>query len=100
MSRSYKKNPGYCDRNPWMKRYANRRVRRKSVDFEIADGRAYKKLVCSYDICDWKFLDHMTDEQLKRHIRDVTWYSWRTGKNEPLYEPDDVMREFYRRKGK
>lgn len=57
MSRSYKKNPWVCDRNPFMKNYANRRLRRKPIDLE--DGvdpsrSAYKKFSCPWDICDWK----------------------------------------------
>ncbi len=56
MSRSRKKVPGWVDRNPFMKNYANRRLRRKPLDYEIANGNAYRKEQCSYDICDHKWL--------------------------------------------
>ena len=64
MSRSRKKNPWLCDRNPWMKNYANRRIRR-SCDFlrcrdkfyvkYISSGGDYKKYTSSYNICDFKY---------------------------------------------
>ena len=51
MSRSYKKHP-YVKDSPskWMKRYANKKVRRTK---NIASGGAYKKVVESWDISDW-----------------------------------------------
>ena len=54
MSRSYKKVPCYKDYNRGMKQCANRHLRRNYLD--IPSGRAYKKIFCSYDICDYKFL--------------------------------------------
>ena len=67
MSRSFKKTPGWTDRDPWMKNYANRRIRRKPVEFEIADGGSYRKLTCPWDICDWKFLLY-TEIQMQDYI--------------------------------
>lgn len=56
MSRSYQKNPWVNDRNPFMKNYANRRVRRISPYANIhADGNWYRRYTCPYDICDWKW---------------------------------------------
>ena len=37
-----------------MKKRANRHLRRNYLD--IPSGRAYKKIFCSYDLCDYKFL--------------------------------------------
>ncbi len=54
MSRSRKKHPSWVDRNPFMKNYANRRLRRKPVSIEFADGGSYKKFTCSYDISDYR----------------------------------------------
>lgn len=54
MSRSTKR-PYYKDSTPGAKRQANQRVRRTSKTKDIADGKAYKKEFCSYDICDWSF---------------------------------------------
>ena len=53
MSRSYKKVPCCKDYNRGMKQCANRHLRRNYLD--IPSGRAYKKLFCSYDICDYRF---------------------------------------------
>lgn len=67
MSRSYKKNPWVCDRNPFMKTYANRRVRRHQIDLDGADESGdyawYKRVTCSYDICDWKWQMESSFEQ-------------------------------------
>jgi hypothetical protein len=58
MSRSYRKVYGHCDRNPFMKNLANRRVRRVDVNTTVPNGRAYKKFSCSYDICDFRSIDY------------------------------------------
>ena len=55
MSRSYKK-VGHCKCEHSCKKgkqYANRRLRRKGVNYEIPNGKAYKKLNESWDICDY-----------------------------------------------
>ncbi len=54
MSRSYKKIPCCKDHNKGMKKYANRYVRRNFL--VVPSGTAYKKLFCSWNICDYKFL--------------------------------------------
>lgn len=54
MSRSYKRVPCCKDHNKGMKRYANRYVRRNYL--VVPSGNAYKKLFCSWNICDYKFL--------------------------------------------
>ena len=57
MSRSKKKTWGWTDHHTpnsrHQKRFANKKVRRTE---NIPNGGAYKKLYCSYDICDYKFL--------------------------------------------
>ncbi len=56
MSRSYRKpyvKDGYGSKGKrFMKNYANRVVRHSK---DVPNGRAYKKLFCSYDICDYYF---------------------------------------------
>jgi hypothetical protein len=56
--------PGFSDyskhRNKFMKREANKKVRNSK---HVPDGSGYKKLFCSYDICDFKFL-FFNDEEL------------------------------------
>lgn len=65
MSRSYKKVGGFCDRNPWAKRCANKRVRRHKGD--LPDGCWYKRLYEQYDICDFKFL-LFTEKSVKEFL--------------------------------
>lgn len=55
MSRSYKKVPCCKDHTRGMKKCANRYVRRNYL--VVPSGMAYKKLFCSWDICDYKFLE-------------------------------------------
>jgi hypothetical protein len=52
MSRSYKKNPGFYDRNPFMKSKANEKVRHYK---DLPDGNSYKKVSDSWSIHDHKF---------------------------------------------
>jgi hypothetical protein len=52
MSRSYKK-PWYCDRSPWAKRQANKKVRKYKKG--LSRGKSYKNLYSRYNICDYKF---------------------------------------------
>lgn len=54
MSRSYKHVPCCKDHTRGMKKYANRYVRRNYL--VVPSGMAYKKLFCSWNICDYKFL--------------------------------------------
>ena len=54
MSRSYKHVPCYKDHNRGMKKCANRKIRRNYLI--VPSGMAYKKLFCSYEICDYKFI--------------------------------------------
>ena len=74
MSRSYKK-VGYCKCERSCKKgkqFANRRLRRKGINFEIPDGKAYKKLNESWDICDYKSIE--TWEQYKAWWSRPRWW--------------------------
>jgi hypothetical protein len=58
MSRSYKHNPGFTGgKMPDAKRFANKKVRKIDPENDVQDGKWYKKLYCSWNICDYKFLD-------------------------------------------
>lgn len=82
MSRSYRKVAGYKDCSPWYKNYANRRVRRKSVEFFIPNGNGYRRLTCSYDICDWSWLFY-TESSLREYCNKE--YPWRDVTPERAY---------------
>lgn len=65
MSRSYKKSPINKDRNSkWGKCQAGRAVRRAA---DVHNGNRFKKLYCSWDICDWRHRGQSyTVEQFRR----------------------------------
>ena len=64
MGRSYKKQPIVKDSSKGMKTIANRRVRRLfKRGCTVANGNAYRKLVCSYDISDWLFRETWLEYQ-------------------------------------
>ncbi|TXH08651.1 MAG: hypothetical protein E6R04_10215 [Spirochaetes bacterium] len=72
MARSYK-GPWVCDRNPWAKRYANRRLRRRQVTEESLDGGMYKKYSNPWDICDWRWrVSALVDHQARDEHTFVT----------------------------
>lgn len=72
MSRSKKKTYGFCDRNPFMKNYSNRRLRRIPVKKTLSDGGSYRKHTCPWDICDWRFLLH-SEQEFRSHVE----YWWK-----------------------
>ena len=80
MSRSYKK-IGQCKCEHSCKKgkqFANRRLRRKDINFEIPNGKAYKKLNESWDICDYKCIE--------------TWAQYKAWWNRPRWwqEPKEI----------
>lgn len=97
MSRSFKKVPGYVDRNPFMKRYSNKSLRRASRASlqAISDPNAYDHKVSSfssfkrcsvnpYDICDWRFMCFSEKELMtycvQRTLPDFEFVSYFTTK--------------------
>lgn len=56
MSRSTKKSPVWTEQSKrctrWVKRQAGKAVRRYKSD--IANGKSYRKLFCSWNICDYR----------------------------------------------
>ena len=74
MSRSYKKNPYVTDHSQgtkYMKRIANRTVRRRIKDDEDMPARLpHKKMTESWDICDYRW--RMTREDA------IEWYETRS----------------------
>lgn len=80
MGKSYRKNPIVKDNGKSkkeMKSLANRKVRRKlnDPDFNIADGKAYKKEFESWDIAD--FISRWTKEDaIKEYENKSKKYRW------------------------
>lgn len=59
MSRSYKKFPQvrvyYGKSGKWARNQANRRIRRLPIEYDLPNGRSFKKIYESYDIWDYGF---------------------------------------------
>lgn len=83
MSRSYKRIPCCKDHSNGMKKCANRYVRRNYLI--VPSGNAYKKIFCSYNICDYKFLESF--ESYKK---------WVTKYNRKKYTDKELYRMWYK----
>ena len=61
MSKSYKKYPKvrvyYGKSGKWARTHANRRIRRLPLDYDIPNGRSFKKITESWDIWDYSFTE-------------------------------------------
>ena len=59
MSRSYKKYPQirayYGKSGKWARNKANRKIRRLPIDYDLPNGRSFKKLTETNDIWDYAF---------------------------------------------
>ena len=63
MSRSYKKTAIWKQRNDKdFKRYSNKMIRHR----DIASGAAFRRVMCSYDICDFACLADKDDKKAVR----------------------------------
>ena len=90
MSRSYKHTP-YCGDTKHNKEVANRRIRRKmrNPEFEMANGKAYKKHYCSWEICDFchkKSFESYYRSSVERAIRF----------NEPIPSKEKLYKQWYK----
>lgn len=69
MSRSRKKTWGVCDRCPYAKRQANKKVRRTPG---ISSGGSYKKVYDPWNICDFKFL-YFNKNNVSEYHKNEMW---------------------------
>ena len=82
MSKSYKKEPVVKDYNKNAKKHANRKVRRIFKNCDYPNGNAYRKLCCSWDICDWWFRETYREYEVQArrykydYINGVTKYDF------------------------
>lgn len=104
MSRSFKKVPGYVDRNPWAKRYANHVVRQRNkldchkamlgdLDFEqIPNGKKFKNVFCSYTISDYSSL-YYTQTEINNAVDNLyQWSHWTWMRN--YYTFDEYVEKY------
>ena len=96
MSRSYKHTPICGGKYKFAKNQANRKVRRNKMDLNVSHG-GYKKVYCSWEICD--FLSLCSWEEYWRREWDIYYYLFEhcpTSKwcKEPNY--DECYRDWWR----
>lgn len=89
MSNSFKQSPVFKDSGTqWMKRQASKAVRRYAG--ETANGRFYRKLFCSWNICDYRF--YRTKMQALSEMK--SWFKYRETEETVLRD----WQKYYRRK--
>jgi hypothetical protein len=69
MSRSYRKIPKYSRNDVWAKRQASKKARKS----DLLNGGQYKKVYCSWNICDYPGI-LLTDDDIK-YVYDWGGYS-------------------------
>ena len=94
MSKSYKKTPIIKDNTgtkqlQWYKRHANKTVRRTA---DIANGKAYKKVYCTWNIHDYSFRQTY-NEYLKERVSKLKHYLNIYGSIDEI--PERLKRDFY-----
>lgn len=89
MSRSYKHTPRCGDtKDRFMKKYANRKIRRMDTEYFL-QHKSYKKIICSYDICDYESVGTSFEEYWE--IIQTRWYSRRKDQTR-----EEAYRDWYR----
>ena len=92
MSRSYKHTPRSGDtKDKFFKKYANRKVRRLPTDEHPLKGKAYKKVFCQYDICDYETVGTSFEQYWERLVK--RWHEWRY---EEFPSRDEAYQEYCR----
>jgi len=92
MSRSYKKNPIVKDRNPWMKKYANRKLRRTANGDLLLQNGSYKKAFESWEISDYAWTISFEDF-CKQSLK--TWEEWEKPKGKKMPTRKELWRRWY-----
>ena len=106
MSRSYKKFPQvrayYGKSGKWARNKANRKIRRLPINYDLPNGRSFKKLTESCGIWDYaftQFKDWEVKEWEETEARIANGvYSWRTKCHESLEETLIDWKKTYIRK--
>jgi hypothetical protein len=76
MSRSRKSVPGWTDNGKHRrsaKRYSNKRVRQTK---DIPNGRAFRKVADTWNICDYRWLHFERPERFEDFCKDWSEKSW------------------------
>lgn len=92
MSRSYKKNPVVKDRNPWAKKYANRKLRRCSKEDYLLQKGLYKKSFESWEISDYSWTISF-EQYCDFHLE--MWEKWDKPEGKPKPTKKEMWKEWY-----
>ena len=94
MSRSYKRTPRWGDKkDKYFKKYSNRHIRRNSSEDNLKH-KSYKKVICSYNICDCETVG-MTFEQYWISLVN-SWYRWRKNCGYPFPNKEKAYQDYCR----
>ena len=94
MSRSYKHTPRSGDqKDKFFKRYSNRKIRRLPNDEYPAKGKAYKKVLHDYSICDYENVGTSFQQYWERLVK--RWYNWEWHYC-PFPDRDEAYQEYCR----
>jgi hypothetical protein len=106
MSRSYKKFPAvrayYGESGKKSRNYANRKIRRLPLDYDLPNGRGFKKLSESCDIWDYSFTQFKEweikewEQEEARRANGLS--SWKHRLHSTLDEALNDWAKFYKRK--
>lgn len=92
MSRSYKKTPRCGDQKDKIyKRISNKKVRKCK---DTLNNKSYKKLFCSYDICDYETVGETFNQYYERAVSNWYRYGWKYG--DPFPDKRKVYQEYMR----
>lgn len=98
MSRSYKHTPYAGERKrKWAKRQANKRFRRKKLTHDL-QHKSYKKDYCSYDICDYYWIETKNFEEYYKSCVS-RWYKWHSvgwRHDEPFPTREECWKEYHK----
>lgn len=93
MSRSYKRTPRSGDRkDKFYKKYANRRLRRLPIEEPNLNHKTYKKVSCSYNICDYESVGTSFEDYWQGLLNN--WHRWRKGLGYPPPDRDEAYKEY------
>ena len=95
MSRSYKHTPRCGDtKDKFFKKYANRRVRRLPIEELPLNHKAYKKVTCSWNICDYETVGISFEQYWDSLLK--SWHRWRKDCGHPYPNRDEAYQEYCR----
>ena len=95
MSRSYKHTPRAGDiKDKFYKKYANRKVRRLPLDELPLRNKSYKKVTCSWNICDYETIATSFEQYWDSLVK--SWHRWKRYYDYPFPDRNEAYQEYCR----